>query len=112
MRPTLSAERDEVSLKAYFVLFLSAFLPVRTGKWDTLTFYKKRHIIIICLWGVSPIRLIHKPKAGITKKTSEMKPFLYVKYLVFLRTTLHGSIKLCISEFIRRPGWYYAPKMC
>jgi len=24
-------------------------------------------ILQVCLWGVSPIRLIHKPKAGITK---------------------------------------------
>jgi len=42
-----------------------------------LTNSNGEYIILICLWGVSPIRL-RKLKAGIIKKISVMKSFLYL----------------------------------
>ncbi len=42
-----------------------------------LTNSNGEYIILICLWGVSPIRL-RKLKAGIIKKISVMKSFLFI----------------------------------
>ncbi len=50
----------------------------------------------MCLWGVSPIRLIHKPKAGTTENTTRtvaffvFSPRLWQVFHIFL---LHHTIR-------------------
>ena len=61
----------------------------------------------MCLRGVSPIRLILKPKAGIPK-TRLMPGFCL---LIVIGITFHVRAELHVSVLARNPIGEYAPKM-
>ena len=60
----------------------------------------------MCLWGVSPIRLIHKPKASTIKNTT-----LGWYFLIFFWISFHCRHKPRISILVCYPCWYNTPKM-
>ena len=61
----------------------------------------------MCLWGVSPIRLIHKPTAGTTKIPLLSGVFVFNPH----RGTFHCGKEPDVAVFIRCQRRYHAPEV-